>query len=366
MKRLRYILHERAIHYFSQHKAHIIIFFAVLFIVIIIATALFFQTERAHGADVSIFGAFWAVICTTFGAADFAEPHPVTPFGKAVILFLSLFGLAVVCFLVSELAGNFVLKKLKEAMGMSHCRFKNHYIICGWNSRGVTLVKELESLKAPLVIIAPESREIVYGGDYMYISGDPANDDILLRAGIMNASRAIILADESGGRTPDDTDARTILIALAIESMNLGVYTVIELLNPENRKHAHRANVDDIIYCNRLLADITASCALNEGLSGFLNDILSVSGRGGDYEEGGGSSFQIREIPQELQGKKMKDLFYHFRGEGSLPVALLKPPDGMGGENLSPAQWIPHINPEDEILIPPVAKVILIVKNFGV
>ena len=317
---------------------------AGIFICIIIFSSLIlYWLDIRTDSSFSYSQYLWTVVCTVFGVADFAEAHPVSLLGKIIIFFLSLVGIAIIGWIIAEFAGNFVLKKIKEVMGLSSCNFKGHYLLCGWNEGASNLIQELEAKGVPLVIISPKNPGIDYKGKYLYIAGDPANEEVLERANIKNAKVAIVLADRSSGKTADDIDAKTILTALAIESKNPAVYTIIEILDSKNIQHAKRAKVDDIIVSEKILFSVLACCAVNQGLSKFLQDLLSFSDEG--------AFFKIEEVPEEFRGKKFKEVLSFYRQKRELPIGLLIPPKDERDKN-SLSNWDLKINPKDDELIP--------------
>jgi voltage-gated potassium channel len=268
---------------------------------------------------------------------------------------LSLLSLAVVGFIIAEIVGNLVLTKMKEIMGMRKCKMKNHTVICGWNSRGKTLVNELSACGEDIVVIAQKDPSLHDFDNIDYIKGDPTDLDVLEKSQFNIAEKVIVLADTSNGRSPDDADARTILIAMAIENTCQHIYTVIELLKPKNEALAKKAKVNEIILCDQLLADITAICASNQGIGKFLNDVLSVS----DDK----SSFGVEKDLKDTQGKTVKDVFDNLRSNGQIPIALLKkqPNPDLMPENSD--TWVHEIAYDEGIEFPELAHVIVLEKN---
>ncbi|MFH0811775.1 MAG: NAD-binding protein [Pseudomonadota bacterium] len=336
---------------FYQYKKGIKVFAFVLLFIMIFSTISLYFLEPASNKKVNFLDFFWTTVFTIVGAADFAEYHPSSSVGKLIIFLLSVCGIGIVGWIIAEIAGNFVLKKLKEALGMSQSKFKNHYVICGWNSHASIVTGELSKIKKPFVLVADieENPLTGYAGENFFIKGDCGDEENLKKAGIEHADVTLILADKLGEKSIDDIDARTILVALTIEKLykelnregKKDITTVIELLNPKNEHHAKRANVDDIILYNAFAAKLFVTCALNKGISKIFADLLS-------FDEG--NELYTREVPTELRGKTFDDAITYYRKKEALPIAI------FNGDT-------PVINPASNEKLTESSRIVLIAKD---
>ena len=127
----------------------------------------------------------------------------------------------------------------------------------------------------------------------------------------------------------------------------------MELHDPENERYARYAHVDDILYTDSLIADITAMCTHNEGISAFIRDILSTADDG--------HSFSSFDAPKEFEGKTVRELFEYFREHDALPIGIITPPENQ--ENIPVSEWISTANPSPELIIKLPMKAVCIVKN---
>lgn len=127
--------------------------------------------------------------------------------------------------------------------------FRGHTVICGWNPRGKTIVESLLALgDRPVLIVNPDIKEIVRHVGQLekvfVIAGDPTSLDVLRSADVESARSVIVLADES---LVGSTDARSVQVALAVEKIQVSVYTVVELRDLVNKAHFSWTKVDDLI-----------------------------------------------------------------------------------------------------------------------
>ena len=268
--------------------------------------------------------------------------------GRIIVFLLSIFGVALFGVVFAEIMQRLINSRLREMMGMSRCKFQGHVMICGWNGRGPHLIRQLIASGREISVIAEERPRDLHS-DVFFAQGNPSERDALLKGGVEAARAAIILRDPELG----DDDSRIILTGLAVESIAPSVYTVMELHNPDNERYARYAHVDDLLFTDSLIADITAMCTHYKGISSFIRDILSTSDDGHSL-----ASFDAED---EFSGRPIGELFAHYRAKGVLPIGVLLPPEGAEAASMS--EWLSRINPPlDETVSLPM-KVVCIVKN---
>ncbi|MDR2174750.1 MAG: potassium channel family protein [Synergistaceae bacterium] len=308
--------------------------------------------QQEHGFEGSYMDAFWTVLFTLVGQGEFAT-NPRTAAGRIIVFVLSIVGVALLGVVLSELTQRLMTSKLRELMGMSRCGYRGHTVICGWNERGRFLLREILAAGKQAAIIARERPPSLPANDVFFVAGSPTDEETLRRAGIMDASAAVILSNHSGAAENDDMDAKTILAALAVESANPAVYSVIELNNPENERHARLAKVDDVIYCDSLIAEITAACAVHMGISVFIRDILCSSDEG--------HHFAAFDVPESFEGQALRAYFSTLREKGHLPVGVIVPPED--NPTAPAALWISRVIPDENLTITLPMRAVCIVKS---
>jgi len=160
---------------------------------------------------------------------------------------------------------------------------RDHVIICNWSSKADIIVRQLhdESVhhKSPIIVITdnpetiPKTTDRAYRGLLM-ISGDPANKEILKRADVKHAKTVIVLADEED---PENSDSKSILIVLAVESINPNVHIIVELMKSNSEMFFQYTHVDEIVCLEQLAEKLLAQSALTPGLSQVYMDLLTQS-----------------------------------------------------------------------------------------
>ncbi len=222
-----------------------------------------------------------------------------------------------------------------------------HTLLCGWNSHAAQVLTELLTAGRSVVVVARERPEELKNFSVPFVRGDSSEDAVLKLAGVETASAAVILAEGVGVLPSDIIDARSILTALAVESLHPEIYTCLEILNPDNARHARNANVDNVVYCDQIIANFIALCASQRGISGFANDIFSHSDNS--------SALNAYEVGPEWEGKTVGELFDAARARGDLPLAVLRPQADEGRE-----LWSHEINPARSEIVRRPMKVIYI------
>ena len=155
----------------------------------------------------------------------------------------------------------------------------NHYIICGWNFQGKTMVQELLEGRGNQsfdIVVAPgdplPSELKQFGNKIFVIEGNPSDDATLISAGVMDAKAAIVLNDTKDSQ--ESADGKVLMNILAIETMNPDVYTCAQIQGSENEIHLHRANVDEIIPLDLIGANLAVASALNPGVTKLVSELV--------------------------------------------------------------------------------------------
>lgn len=280
----------------------------------------------------------WSVT-TVFGQGD--ASYVTTPVGWAVGWLLGLFGVAILATITGALVGFVIDFLLKEGQGMGAAGYKDHIVICGWNSTARDLVAELstDEYGARLVLLADLERSPV-GNDVYFVRGVSSNESDLRRAGIDTALTAIICPIDGS----NEADMTSILTVLAIESLAPSVRTVVEVNNPEHVPHFRRAEVDEVMVTSKLASRLLARSALYPGLSELVTDLVS----GGE-----GSELYRVDIPDECVELDIDEVSAHLRAEhGATLIAVTR--DGQT-----------HSNPTSGFILEANDDLIVVAENLG-
>jgi voltage-gated potassium channel len=249
----------------------------------------------------SIFDSFNWGIATVLGQGDSA--FVTSPAGRIIGWLLILFGVAMLGMITGALVAMVIDFLLKEGQGLGASGFKDHIVVCGWNTTARDLINELrgDDYKQKVVVIADVDKNPAGDGVY-FVRGDATSEEDLDRAGIKEASAALIFPNDAS----DDADMRSILIVMAIEHVAPNVRTVAEVNNPKHEPHFRRADVDELLVTSKVASHLLARSALYPGLTGIVTDIVS----GGE-----GSELYRIALPDEYIGLSIDAVSARLRTE---------------------------------------------------
>jgi voltage-gated potassium channel len=243
---------------------------------------------------------YWS-ITTVMGSGDASQVH--TPIGYAISWLLILFGVAIVASLTGALVGFLIDYLLKEGQGMGASGYRDHIIVCGWNSTARELIQELSTDEYTTKIVVIHNSDKNPAGDGVYfVSGDITTAHDLKRAGVEDAQAAVVCPADGS----NEADMRSILCVMAIESIAPQVRTVVEVNNPSHVEHFQRAEADEILVSSQLVSRLMARSSLYPGLAGLVTDIVS----GGE-----GSELYRVQLPDDYVGLSVDELSAKLRAE---------------------------------------------------
>jgi hypothetical protein len=186
-----------------------------------------------------------------------------------------------------------------------------HVVICNCNEKVRGIVEELQ---APDVTDPPDVVLLVQdtmlwernpawhphrrrSGCFLTLEGCPTNEQDLQRVRIEHARSAVILADPKQGQL---ADARSTLVAIAIERQNPHVHTIMELIASVNRVHLAATEVNEVVCFGEITEKLIAQSCITPGVKNILGRLLSTA-------EGRNSIFVVP-LPAGLEGISYREL----------------------------------------------------------
>ncbi|MFO7751426.1 MAG: ion channel [Desulfobacteraceae bacterium] len=282
----------------QKEKIDKIFFFAV--IILICGSLLLAFFEPGIGFTDAL---WWCIV--TMATVGYGDISPETAGGRAVAIFVMIAGIGLLGVLTATIASMFIEHKFMERKGMKRTDLSNHFIICGWNFRGRTIISEIredpKSREMPIVIIAemdekPDQREKVF-----FIRGE-TDAEALEKANAKKAYAAIILADECLGSY--ERDAKTILTAMTVKNDVPDLYTCVELMDSKNMAHCRMAKADEIIVVGELSTNLLVQAALDHGITRLVSELVS-----NQY----GNDLYKMAMPSYLVGKSFFHAMCHLK-----------------------------------------------------
>lgn len=285
---------------------------------IVVGAILIYFLERGTNPQVHSIGSGFEWVALTLVASS---PWDVKTAGGQVIVYaMGLVKPASVGILIAALTTKMIDLVRKRGTGTGRARVRDHIVICGWSSKGTEILNEIRGRDdaesgRPVVILAPLGSNPSRDELTTFVAGDPTEERDLKRAGIQRARTAIILADNS---YPDidaeDMDSRTLLTALAVESLNPVCYTCVEVIHSKNREHFTRTKADELVVSAHLTGALLANSAVTHGLSRVVGDLITFPI---------GDEFYWVGVPSELNGRTFHDaLIVLKQGHDCIAIAL--------------------------------------------
>jgi voltage-gated potassium channel len=283
-------------------------------------------------------GVYWGVT-TVMGSGD--ASYVDSAGGFVISWLLVLFGVAIVASITGALVGFVIDFILKEGQGMGASGYRDHIVVCGWNSTARDLINELSGDEYEhRIVVLHDSDKNPAGTDAYFVSGDVTNADDLRRAGIEEAMAAVVCPSDSS----NEADMRSILTVMAIESIAPKVRTVVEVNNPQHVDHFKRANADEIMVTSRISSRLLARSSLYPGLAEIVTDIVS----GGE-----GSELYRIALPDRFIGLSVDELSARLRSEHSATLLAI----GRNGHS--------HVNPSTDFRLQEGDDAVVVAESLG-
>jgi len=268
----------------------------------IILSLLFHMFECKHGPPYDTYlRTLHGMMVLVISGFDVDPPRSTGAIICSYVLMVS--GITYVGFFTAVIAAAFVESKLRKGITMGKITFTNHILICGCVKRSAEILSQLfaPDLKEhrPVVIIDPEIEQAPMDHPLLkVIRGDPTETEVLERANARSAYAAIVLANRDVADR-NVADARSLLLALAIETLQPEIYSCVEVLNPKNVKHFERANVDEVISVSEISNSLAVHAALNPGVSRLVLEMVNF---------GEGVELYRIPVPPDFVGRSFADL----------------------------------------------------------
>lgn len=209
-------------------------------------------------------GLYMAVITVT--TVGYGEVHPLSEYGRALTMFLLLFGVGSLAFAAHAFTESMIERaanpaREKKMIKKRISRLENHTIICGHGRVGAAAAEHLADSGKDFVVLENSANELLELKErhFLCLSGDATSEKTLIAAGIKSAGSLLALLD---------SDPDNLFTVLTARELNPTLHIVARSESASAESKILRAGADSIISpyasAGRRVADkIMARCRVH-------------------------------------------------------------------------------------------------------
>jgi len=231
---------------------------------------------------------WWGLVTlTTVGYGDVV---PRTVLGRMLAASLMVIGFISLSLVTATVASVFIERKFRQEKGLEAVNATQHILILGWPEDAEALLDQLLKRLPPAIPVVlinkapPEQMDAIKErypqNTIFYLRGDYSREEILLKANIKGAIKAIILADRQPGETAAQVDQRTLFTALTLKALHVKIRIMGELLRAENRSYLERAGAEEVLIRGQYDSPLLAGAIASPPLFRFYTSLLIGDGQG--------------------------------------------------------------------------------------
>lgn len=216
-----------------------------------------------------------ALYMTTISLATvgYGEVHPLSPIGKVFTIGLLLSGVGILLYVVGsgiaflvegELGGMLRRRKMEKQIE----KLSNHYIICAEGETSEYVIEEFAKTKRDFVIVTniPDLiAKLSARGDIFLIPGDPTEDRVLVKAGIMRAKGLLSVLQS----VKDN-----LFVVLTARQLNSKLRIVARAIEEGSDVKLKKAGADEIVCTDAIGGMRMASAMIRPTVVSFLDQML--------------------------------------------------------------------------------------------
>jgi voltage-gated potassium channel len=186
----------------------------------------------------------------TMTTVGFGDIVPVTSEGKIVAVVVAIGGIAAGISTMQAVFNLVIGSNLRTELGLPgrRTKMKDHYIICGHGNVGREVAERLRAKRENFVVVEKDHErvEALVDEGVDVIRGDAEDEEVLRKAGIMNA-KGLIAAMK---------DPQNLVTVLTARSMNPNLFIISEVEDDKNEPKLSKVGANATVNCYRMGARI--------------------------------------------------------------------------------------------------------------
>lgn len=288
--------------------------------------------------DVSWLDAVYMTVITmtTVGYREIVIP---TVEAKVFIIFLIVFSVVIVGYAVAiiteYLLTRSTLKHIREKRFLKKIKaMENHVIVVGYGRNGKQAVQKLRDYNRDFVIIEQEQLAIDEAqlSEEFFLKGNAIEDEVLIKAGIENASHLITALPQ---------DADNLFIVLSARQLNEKLTIISRASEETSYKKLKLAGANNVILPDRIGGQHMASFVVSPDLIEFWENLSYGGNQGVNLEQ-----LSYEQMFDDKHARTIKDL--RRMSNTGCTIIGYKSPDGVYIVNPSPDT---ELNPGSKIIV---------------
>ena len=210
----------------------------------------------------------------------------------------------------------------------------NHFIICGWNSRGPMVADEIKHLvpDEEIIVFADREEPMDLPEAVTFLRGNPTKESEWSKVRLSLATNVVVLAPPGCDSTSVTADGYTALVVYTIRSFerkltekerSIPLHVSAVLLDPENYEHMTVAGADEVVHTAQVGSNLIAHSAVKPGMGKVVTELISWWGQGIDLEsipDTIGEDTDFKFVSEELRKSKGYLVLGLVNADGSIKL----------------------------------------------